>query len=252
MEENTPARNLKLVIAYNGTAYHGWQRQAAGIDTVQERIETIASRVLGHPVIIRGTSRTDAGVHAEGQVATLRTGNMSVPLIGLRKAINSRLPRDITIRSICAVDSDFDASRHAMSKTYRYRIYVSPQRPVSLCKRVWYYWRPLDVARMQSGAALLTGEHDFAGFASSGDERDSTVRRIYSCNVHSMDNEVVISVRGNGFLYKMVRNITGTLVEIGRGHWSPERVLEILSLADRTMAGPTAPPDGLTLWCIHY
>ena len=130
MDNGEQTRNLKFVIAYNGAAYHGWQRQAEGIDTVQARLETAAGRVLRHPVVSRGASRTDAGVHAEGQVANIITENLNIPLTGMRMAVNSRLPDDIAVRSIAQVDDDFDASLGALGKTYRYRIHVSPQRPV--------------------------------------------------------------------------------------------------------------------------
>ena len=248
----TDRRNIKLVIAYNGAAYHGWQRQAEGIDTVQQRVEESASRIVGHPVVVSGAGRTDAGVHAAGQVANFRTTNLSIPLRGLRRAMNSRLPRDIAIRSADEVADDFHASRSAVAKTYRYRIYVAPHRPVELCSQVWHYWKSLDAERMRAGAVRLVGEHDFRGLATSAEVRENTVRTIYRCEVAQADSEIVVSVTGNGFLYNMVRNIVGTLVEIGRGRWGPERIEMILASCDRRDAGPTAPPDGLSLMSVEY
>jgi len=250
---NPPCRrNVKLVIAYNGAAYHGWQRQIAGIDTVQERVENAASRVMGHPVTIFGAGRTDAGVHATGQVANFHTPIYNIPLEGMRRGINSRLPQDIVVQSAQDVPDDFHASRSAKGKTYRYRIYTAPNRSVSLYRQVYHYWRPLDAARMHLGAQRLVGTHDFRGLAQSAEARDNTVRTIFRCDVATDGPEILVTVQGNGFLYNMVRNIVGTLMEIGRGHWEADRIDLILASRDRTNAGPTAPPDGLTLVCVHY
>jgi len=247
-----PRRNIKLVIAYNGTAYHGWQRQAEGFDTVQQRLEEALARVVWHPVVVFGAGRTDAGVHAAGQVANFYTTDFAIPLSGLVAATNSRLPHDIAILSATEVPENFHASRSAVGKTYRYRIYVAPRRPVELFGLVYHYWRPLDIEPMRQAAAALVGEHDFRGFASSADDRDNTVRRIARCDVAEAGSEILVTLRGDGFLYNMVRNIVGTLIEIGRGHWPPQRIDQILASCQRSDAGPTAPPDGLTMMCVHY
>ena len=252
MTDTPPKRNVKLVIAYDGAAYHGWQRQAAGIDTVQERIETAAADALRHPVTVHGAGRTDAGVHAAGQVANFRTPQLRMPLRGLRRAINSRLPRDIAAVSAVEVPEGFHASRSAVGKTYRYRIHVAPVRPVELAGQVYHYWRSLDVEAMRDAAGRLLGTHDFLGLATSAEQRKNTVRTILRCDVAAAGEAVTVTVRGDGFLYNMVRNIVGTLIEIGRGHWHPERIEHILATRDRREAGPTAPPDGLTLVCVHY
>ncbi len=252
MDESQPTRNLKLVIAYNGAAYHGWQRQANGVDTVQLRVESAAVRVLEHPLHVHGASRTDAGVHAVGQVANIRTTNLAIPLTGMRKAINSRLPDNIVIRSISEAAADFNSSRSATGKTYRYRIHVGPGRPVHLAGQVYHYWRQLDIDAMRDAAGRLVGKHDFAGFARSGDKRDNTVRTIFRCDLAEMDDEIHVAVQGDGFLYNMVRNIVGTLVEIGRSRWPADRIDKILQTRNRGDAGRTAPPDGLTLMCVHY
>lgn len=251
-EPNSPARrNIKLVVAYNGAAYHGWQRQLAGTDTVQERLEKALVHVVRHPVTVFGAGRTDAGVHAAGQVANFHT-TMAIPTEGLRKAVNARLPYDIVVRSAAEVPADFHASRSAVGKTYRYRIWLAPVRPAELAHQVYHYFRPLDVERMRRGAARLVGTHDFRGLAQSAEVRQDTVRTIFRCEVAEDGGEVVVTVQGDGFLYNMVRNIVGTLMEIGRGHWEPDRIDLILSSRDRSTAGPTAPPDGLTLLCVHY
>ena len=246
-------RNLKLVIAYNGAMYKGWQRQADGIDTVQLRVETAAKLVLRHPLHVHGCSRTDSGVHAEGQVANICTPN-NIPTVGMRKAMNSRLPKDIAICSVCEVPMSFNSSLSAVGKTYRYRIYTGPTRPVHLAGQVYSYPRPLDVDVMREAAKRLVGEHDFRGFASSADNRQITVRKIFSCHVapNHEGNEIHITISGNGFLYNMVRNVVGTLVDIGRGRWDPHQIDKIIKNRNRQDAGPTTPPDGLTLMCVHY
>ena len=247
-----PQRKLRMVIAYNGANYHGWQRQADGIDTVQQRVEEATKHVLRHPLNVHGASRTDAGVHAEGQSAHVITTNMSVPLFGMKRAMNSHLPRDIVVRSIAEVPMNFNASVSAAGKTYRYRIHVGPTRPVERTALVLHYWRPLDIEPMQLASNRLVGTHDFAGFASAGDQRDSTVRTITRCDVVPVGDEIQVFVAGTGFLYNQVRNIVGTLIEIGRGLWNPDRVDKILQSGDRRDAGPTSPPDGLTLMRVHY
>jgi len=249
----TATRNIKLVIAYNGAAYHGWQRQVDGLATVQQAVEDVAARVMGHRVVLHGAGRTDAGVHAEGQVANFHTPNLAIPLRGMRRAINARLPGDIAIRSAALAGEDFHASRSATGKTYRYRIYVAPAKPVSLYRQVYHYpFHPLDVGVMQDAAGRLVGAHDFRGFAAAGDQRENSVRTIFRCEAAEWGDEIHVTVQGDGFLYNMVRNIVGTLVEIARGHFPPERIDLILSTRNRADAGPTAPPDGLSLVCVHY
>jgi tRNA pseudouridine38-40 synthase len=245
-------RNIKLVIAYNGSAYHGWQRQIAGMDSVQERVERAASRVCRQPIIVSGASRTDAGVHALGQSANFFTSNLAIPLRGLRRAMNSALPRDIAIVSAREAPEGFQASRSAVGKTYRYRIWVAPLRPATIEDQVYHYWRSLDVEPMRQAAARVVGRHDFRGFATSLEERPDTVRTVHACQVSTGECEAQVIVQGDGFLYNMVRNIVGTLIEVGRGRWGAERIDKILASCDRADAGPTAPPQGLTLVCVHY
>ncbi len=245
-------RNIKLVIAYRGADYHGWQRQREHLPTIQQAVETAAARVLGERVCVNGASRTDAGVHAAGQVATMLTGNLSIPLENLRRAMDGKLPDDIAIRSAEEVSPDFHASRSASGKTYLYRIHAAPAKPVMLADQVCICRAPLRPDTMRLAARRLIGTHDFAGFASAADERESTVRTLSRCDVAETDGEIRLKVTGDGFLYHMVRNIAGTLIEIGRGRWRPGRIDEILSSGDRRLAGHTAAAEGLTLLCVHY
>ena len=244
-------RNIKLIIAYDGSAYHGWQIQSAELPTVQGLLKETIQRVVRHPVVLHGTSRTDAGVHAEGQVANFST-DCEIPVDRLRLAINSRCPRDIAIRSAEEVPEDFHASFNAKSKLYRYRVHNSPDKPVHLIGKVYHYWRELDVETMAAAGAMLLGKHDFAGLASASDRRASTERTIFRCDVSRQEPEVIFEIEGDGFLYNMVRNIVGTLLEIGRGHWPIERIGEILTSRDRQQSGPTAPAAGLTLQWVKY
>jgi tRNA pseudouridine38-40 synthase len=203
-------------------------------------------------VTLHGAGRTDTGVHAEGQVANLHTPNMRVPLSGLRRAMNSRLPGDIAIRSANRVPDDFHASICATGKTYQYRVCVCPTRPAGQSGQVYHYWKPLEIEPMRRAGRKLLGRHDFAALASAGDQRDNTVRTLFCCDVAQDDRHVTFTVEGDGFLYHMVRNIAGTLIEIGRGRWGPEQIDRLLASRSRAESGPTAPPDGLTMVCVHY
>ena len=244
-------RNIKLIIAYDGSAYHGWQIQTADLPTVQAVLKDIIQHVVRHPIDLIGVSRTDAGVHAEGQVANFQT-DCDIPVDRLRLAINSRCPPDIAIRQAEEVPLDFHAGFAAISKLYRYRVYNSSDKPVHLVNKVYHYWRDLDVEKMSAAAALLVGKHDFAGFASASGRRGSTERTLFRCDVYRQDPEVIFEIEGDGFLYNMVRNIVGTLLEIGRGHWPIERIDHILTTCDRQNAGPTAPAPALTLMWVKY
>lgn len=245
-------RNNKLIIAFDGTHFHGWQKQA-GVRTVQDEIEKVARRVVGRPVSVMGASRTDAGVHARGQVAHMITPD-SIPVENLRRAIGHRLPEDIALVHAEQAPFDFHASRAAQSKLYRYRIHNAEQRPVTVLAlgRAWHVWFPLDLERMRAGAAALVGRHDFAAFASQGSARATTVRTVRRIGIRAVYEQVLIDVEGDGFLYNQVRNMVGTLYEVGRGHWPPEKVRAILASRQRANAGPTAPPHGLCLQWVRY
>jgi tRNA pseudouridine38-40 synthase len=246
-------RNIKLTLAYDGTGFHGWQAQP-GLRTVQGAVTEVARRIFREPVGVVGASRTDAGVHARGQVAHVRT-DTAIPVQNLRRALGHRLPEDIALLDAVEAPLDFHAIRDARRKLYRYTIYNSEQRPCvdGRRHRTWHVWWPLDVDALAEAAALLVGTHDFTSFASAGSNpRESNVRTILRVDCRRAGRELTIDIEGTGFLYNQVRNMVGTLVEVGRGHWRPERVRDILAARDRAAAGPTAPPQGLCLEWIHY
>ncbi len=245
-------RNIKLLLAYEGTEFHGWQRQPE-LRTVQGMLEQAARRVCQCQVDIIGAGRTDAGVHAAGQVANFATTS-DIPAANLARAIGGRLPKDITLIHAMDVPMAFHATRSARGKLYRYTIHNAPGRPVERLRQryVYHFWQPLDVERMREAARAFIGEQDFAAMASRGDEREHTVRTVYACDVYRHYDEVRVDVEGRGFLYNQVRNMVGTLIEVGRGHWPVERVAEILASKDRRQAGPTAPARGLSLQWVRY
>jgi tRNA pseudouridine38-40 synthase len=245
-------RNIRLLLAYDGTDFHGWQKQP-GLRTVQDLVEQAARRVIRHQVTINGSGRTDSGVHAAGQVANFLT-TCDIPCDRIARAIGSRLPKDISIYHARGIALTFRASRDAVSKLYRYRIYNSRSRPVQagLQRYTYHFWNPLDLDRLREAGRLFLGEHDFAGFATKGNVRESTVRSIYRVEVSTHLREVRIDVEGSGFLYNQVRNMVGTMIEIGRGHWEPRRVRQIIESRDRADAGPTAPARGLCLQWVRY
>jgi tRNA pseudouridine38-40 synthase len=245
-------RNIKLVIAYQGTRYKGWQRQK-DVVTVQETIELALERFLHRPVKIRGASRTDAGVHAECQVANFWISDCPVPTHAFKEILNGRLPADIAIRESADAPLDFHASRDAVHKTYHFRIYNGSEKDVFLHNQRWHVDYQLDLNAINEAASYMIGTHDYRGFTSAKDERDNAVRTIYEAQAwESGEHELTFMIRANRFLYLMVRNIVGTLVEVGRGHWDPQRVGRIIQSRDRTQAGPTALPQGLCLKSIEY
>lgn len=245
-------RNVRLLLAYDGTEYHGWQRQP-GLRTVQELLEQAVRRVARHQVAVLGAGRTDSGVHAAGQVASFLTGS-TIPCDRMARAIGSRLPKDISVYHAREVPLSFRSTSDATSKLYRYRIHNHPKRPVSqhTQRYAYHFWQPLDLERMREAARLFVGTRDFAAFASRGSERETTVRTVHRVDVRRSFEEIRIDVEGSGFLYHQVRNMVGTLIEVGRGHWEPACVTEILAGGDRGNAGPTAPALGLCLQWVRY
>ncbi|MFA9479629.1 tRNA pseudouridine(38-40) synthase TruA [Phycisphaerales bacterium AB-hyl4] len=253
-------QRYKLTIAYDGTNFHGWQKQhPPGVDvplrTVQQVVEDTLREVLHQPIRLMGASRTDAGVHARGQVAQFDAA-CPIPLERMALAFNSRLPADVDVRSCEVVPATFDCIGDCTSKQYRYRIWNSAGRPLERRHFVWHCWTPLDLDRMNDAARRLVGMHDVAGFAAAKHGRLSTVRTIHACEVvrdcAADSPEVHVVISGDGFLYNMVRIVAGTLVEVGRGLFEPERIDEILRKADRRLAGPTLPPEGLWLEWIRF
>jgi len=214
-------------------------------------LEEAIERITGQHSRVTGAGRTDAGVHAAGQVASFHTDS-ALPAERLREALNAVLPSDIAILAVEEAPQDFHAQFGATSKRYEYTISTRPARPVFGRERCWHCTWPLDIAQMRRAAELLVGTHDFAGFASSGSERKTTVRTVTRCELREETDRVILVIEGDGFLYNMVRTIAGTLVDVARGKLPLERVAEVLASGDRERAGRTAPPGGLCLVRVDY
>ena len=246
-------RRIKIVVAYDGTDYHGWQVQP-GLATVQGILESIVSGIEGRPVQVAGSGRTDAGVHARAQVAAFSLEN-PIPPENLKRAINRLLPPAIRILSVEAVAESFHPRFDAMAKTYEYRIFRGEVCDPFVWRFVHHHPYPLDVACMQAIAPLFEGEHDFTAFAAA-DARDaegkSKVRRIFVSQLELSADSMVYRVRGSGFLKHMVRNMVGFLLETGKGNAGADDLRELLAPGCARKAGPTAPAKGLTLWSVEY
>lgn len=258
-------QRYKLTLTYRGTRYHGWQTQGVpqyykgptpadgeGIPTVQETLARAVTSVVRHPINLAGSSRTDARVHAKGQIVAFDTDQLQIPREGMRRAINAALPEDITVRAIEPVDAEFNPVTWAASKRYQYGIWNRPDRPTFFGDLVWHRWQELDIAAMQEAARRLEGEHDFTSFARPGHGRDSAVRKVLSCSVSVRPPLLVVGVEGTGFLWNMVRIMVGTLVEVGLRRHAPEAIDTMLAARDRRAAGATAPPHGLYLQWIKF
>jgi tRNA pseudouridine38-40 synthase len=246
-------QHIRLVVEYDGTGLCGWQRQVNG-PTVQGHLETALATLLSHEVTVAGASRTDAGVHASGQVASFRT-DRTIPLHGIRRGLNSRLPDAIAIVDAAFAAEDFHPRFSATGKHYRYVLFTRADRSPRWRDRAWHLPGPLDHAAMREAAAGLIGEHDFAAFRAAGCTAHRTVRRIDQVEIVELPGEpsiVAVEVRGNAFLRNMVRIVVGTLVEVGQGRRPVGQVAEILASKDRTSAGVTAPARGLELVSVHY
>ena len=243
-------KRVKLIVAYDGTAYCGWQAQPNAI-TVEGVLNEALTSLLHETITVIGASRTDSGVHAMGNVAVFDTDS-KIPGDKFSYALNQRLPEDIRVQSSCEVPLDFHPRKVNCNKTYQYRI-VNAAFPNPL-KRLYAHFTycNLDVDKMQEAADYLVGEHDFKSFCSIHTQAKETVRTIYSLQVTKENEEIMITIRGNGFLYNMVRIIAGTLLQVGLGNRKPEEMEGILLAKDREAAGPTAPACGLTLLQIKY
>ncbi len=245
-------RNIMMVIEYDGTNYHGFQKQAgSGLATIQETLETAITRLTGEETIITGAGRTDAGVHALGQVINFFTAS-SIPVVRFPYALYVFLPPDIVVREAREVPADFHAQFGAKSKTYRYTVY-NARTPTAL-HRLTSFHVPvmLNVACMQTAAAMLVGEHDFAAFRAAGSSVKTTVRHVTRLSVEEDAGFIFITAEANGFLYNMVRIIAGTLIYVGKGKLTPEDVRNALVSGDRTHTGPTLPPHGLVMLEVKY
>lgn len=236
---------VKLEVAYDGTAYHGWQLQKNG-NTIEAELNKHLSALLLEEIQVIGASRTDSGVHALGNVAVFDT-NTRMPAEKISYALNQRLPEDIRIQKSVQVADDFHPRKCRSVKTYEYKIYRGefPMPTERLYAHFMYV--PLNVELMREAAAYLEGKHDFKSFCSIDSQAESTVRTIYKIDIIESDHLLKIRVSGNGFLYNMVRILVGTLIEFGKGKYPTEHMPEILEGCDRQLAGPTMPAKGLTL-----
>lgn len=245
-----PPRTIKLTVEYDGTDFAGWQRQAGEI-SVQQVLEEALAVPLGVPVTVVASGRTDAGVHAAGQVASLRTSS-DTPLAGVIHGTNSALPRGIAVLDAEEVAPEFHARKSARGKHYRYRILNRGIRSPLGERYASWIRDELDVGRMAEAAGVLIGTHDYSAFRNAGSFEGSAVRTLSRIDIVREGNFIAIDVVGDGFLYKMVRNLVGTLVLAGRGKLATSEVESILSGGDRRCAGPTAPPQGLCLVEVYY
>lgn len=240
---------IRAVVAYDGTDYQGFQRQANG-PTVQEVLERALEQVTGEPVTILAAGRTDTGVHAEGQVIAFDT-EWKHPLEALLRALNAVLPPDVAVREVAPAPLDFHPRYDALSRYYRYTIYNHPVRSPLARRTSFHVAWPLDVEAMQAAADLLVGEHDFAAFGTPP-KGENTVRRVLRAQWHADPPWLYFDIEANAFLYRMVRTLVGTMIRVGLGRLSVEAVREILASGDRRRAGPAVPPHGLCLMAVRY
>lgn len=243
-------KRIRLVVAYDGTRYCGWQSQANGI-TIEEKLNRALSELTGEQIQVTGASRTDSGVHALGNIAVFNT-ETKIPPEKICYAVNSRLPEDIVVQSSEEVELSYHPRKCNSLKTYEYRVLNRRfPNPIRRFDSYCVHW-PLDVERMKEAASYIEGEHDFISFCSAGSQAEDTIRKIYEASVSKKGEMITIRLTGNGFLYNMVRIIAGTLLEVGRGAYPPEHVKEILDARDRNAAGVKAPAQGLTLMSIRH
>lgn len=258
--------NIRFLVSYDGTKYDGWQRQGNTDRTIQGKIEAVLSRLFDVSVETHGSGRTDGGVHARGQVANVWVDEEAMKkaapklakykgmsrMAAIQAYLNEYLPEDICVREMQEAAERFHSRLSAVGKTYSYQICTSALKPVFDRKYVWWLPERLDVPAMRQAAHLLVGTHDFASFCGNPKMKKSTVRTIDSLEIRETGGGLTIVVHGDGFLQNMVRILTGTLVEVGRGNLRPEAMAEILEAKKRSAAGPMAPPQGLCLEQVDY
>jgi len=246
-----PLRNIRLLLEYDGSRYHGWQRQRREL-SIQQVLEEALERLTGEEVRLIGSGRTDAGVHALGQVANFRTRS-GIPLKAFREGLNSLLPWDIAVLEAQEAPPEFHARKSARAKTYEYRILNRLVRSPLHHHYGWWLSGPLDLKAMEQAAASLPGEHDFSAFRASGSGNLNPVRQVLAaCWQTHPGGWLRFTISATGFLRGMVRSLVGTMVEIGKGKDKPEKLAELLRNGDRRLAGPTAPPQGLFLVAVVY
>lgn len=244
-------KNYRITVAYDGTRYKGWQGQNSTDQTIQGKIEAVLARLYGHAVEITGSGRTDAGVHARGQVANFKAEDL-YPVEEIQQYLNWYLPEDIAVTEVAEVDVRFHSRYAAKAKTYRYRIHRGPVPDVFNRKYEYHYEKPLDVERMKQAAAYLTGTHDFTSFCGNKKMKKSAVRTIYAITFTEEGDDLFLDFRGTGFLQNMIRILTGTLIEVGDGRRKPEEIPDMLAQKNRECAGYTAPAQGLMLMNVEY
>ena len=244
-------RNIRLLLEYDGTGYHGWQRQLDAA-TIQGVLEAAVARLTQAPVAIIGSGRTDAGVHARGQVANFRTESR-LPLQAFHQGLNSLLPKDIAVLEAIEAEPAFHARKSARAKTYEYRILNRRNRSPLARYSAWWLAPRLDLAAMAGAAAALMGEHDFTAFRASGSDNNNPVRRVLAAEWREEPGGwLSFTITATGFLRGMVRSLVGTMAEVGQGKAPPAILAELLASGARHLAGPTAPPQGLYLVEVFY
>ena len=243
--------NYKLTIQYDGSRYDGWQKQGNTGNTIQGKLEEVLSRLCAAPVEVHGAGRTDAGVHAEGQIASVRLPD-GLSAAEIQDGLNHYLPEDIAVTAVQAAEERFHARLSAKGKVYRYSIRMGGVPDVFRRKYQYRVEEPLDLTAMKQAAELLTGTHDFRSFCSNKRYKKSTVRTVRAISIEANGSDLTLTFEGDGFLYNMVRILTGTLLEVGLGRRNAEEIPEILASLDRTRAGKTAPAQGLCLIEVKY
>lgn len=245
------SRNIKLIVAYDGTSYSGFQRQANTHRTVQEILETALSKLTGEPVTIYGAGRTDAGVHALGQVINFHT-RATIPTERWPMAMRGLLPAEIVVHAAEEVPLEFHARFFAKGKTYQYRLWRDTWPSVFHQRYSYHYPGRLNLGLIKEAMDVIRGTHDFRAFAATGSSVRDTVRTVMRLDMETLDQQWILTIRADGFLYHMVRNIMGTLLWVGEGRLSPETVKKALIEGDRGRMGPTAPAHGLCLYEVEY
>lgn len=244
-------RNIRLLIQYEGTRYQGWQRQESSENTIQGRLEKLLSQMCGEKVELQGSGRTDAGVHAMGQVANFHT-NSALSTEEMLQYINTYLPQDIAVVQVTEAAECFHSRLNAAGKCYQYRVWNSSVPNVFLRRYALEYPQTLDIEAMRQAASGFLGEHDFKSFTSTKKGKKSTVRRIDSIDIVQEGNLITFTFRGNGFLYHMVRILMGTLLEVGEGRRTAASIPELIAAKSREEAGPLVPSKGLMLKEVYY
>lgn len=244
-------KNYKILVAYDGTRYKGWQSQKSTDATIQGKLESILEKLTGHPVDVIGSGRTDAGVHAKGQVANFHIEDTFV-VQEIQTYLNQYLPEDIAVLSMEEVDEQFHSRFHAVEKTYQYRIHTSPVSNVFERKYVYTYTESLNIENMKRAAGYMLGTKDFTSFCGNKKMKKSAVRSVYAIEIEELEAELRITYKGNGFLQNMIRIMTGTLIEVGQGKKQPEEIPLIIEAKNRELAGYTVPGQGLCLLKVSY